>query len=575
MVTTNGLLILCQLQIAALCSCLIGCQSTKITEEIHTQFCTNDSNCPTWFICDNNNKCQCGNEHDRKVICDGDNNSSAVLDCNYITYDKDTGSTYLGACFFNCENSNKTKYETVYIQLPKNPEMLLNKSVCNYFHRTGLLCGDCEDGHNPLVLSYNLSCVKCPDGHKNWWKFVLVAFVPLTFFYFFIVLFNINVTSSRLYGLVFFCQIMTTPAYVRLIFLAFRNSHQSLLIGVKVYLFFCSFWNLDLFRSITPDICLNITTLQSLALDYLLALYPFVLILFSYTFIHLYDRKIVCIVTIWKPFHKFLTFFRKSWDVRTSVIDSFSTFFLLSYFKILSVSADLLIPTQIYKLGSNTSTFGLYYSPSVAYFGDEHYSYAIMAIAIFTLFVMIPTITLFLYPFQFFQKCLSIFPINWHFLHAFVDAFQGCYKDGTEPGTFDCRAFSLFALLIRLNFFIIHGLSLSVIFFVYADIFLAGYLIAIINIQPFKKADARHPSTDTVFFILVSLCYIAVIGRNFASTQKPAYKQLMLIITFTLAFVSIAYMLYLIIFWFISRLSWIKSLLKAQKMHNIITFGNQ
>ena len=198
-----------------------------------------------------------------------------------------------------------------------------------------------------------------------------------------------------------------------------------------------------------------------------------------------------------------------------------------------------------------------------------------MAIAIFTLFVMIPTITLFLYPFQFFQKCLSIFPINWHFLHAFVDGFQGCYKDGTEPGTFDCRAFSLFALLIRLNFFDINGLSLSVIFSVYAAIFLAVYLIAIINIQPLKKAAARHPSTDTVFFILVSLYYIAAIGRNFASTQKPAYKQLMLIITFTLAFVSIAYMLYLIIFWFISRLSWIKSLLKAQKMHNIITFGNQ
>ena len=89
------------------------------------------------------------------------------VDCNYITYDKDTGSTYLGACFFNCENSNKTKYETVYIQLPKNPEMLLNKSVCNYFHGTGLLCGDCEDGRSPLVLSHSLSCVLCPDGYKT------------------------------------------------------------------------------------------------------------------------------------------------------------------------------------------------------------------------------------------------------------------------------------------------------------------------------------------------------------------------------------------------------------------------
>ena len=73
--------------------------------------------------------------------------------------------------------------------------LLLNTSFCSYFNRTGLICGDCEEGHSPFVLSYNLSCVRCPEGHKNCWKFILVAFGPLTFFYFFVVPFNINVTS--------------------------------------------------------------------------------------------------------------------------------------------------------------------------------------------------------------------------------------------------------------------------------------------------------------------------------------------------------------------------------------------
>ena len=60
----------------------------------------------------------------------------------------------------------------------------------------------------------------------------------------------------------------------------------------------------------------------------------------------------------WKPFHKLLKIFHTSYDVRTSVIDLFATFFLL----VMSVTTDLLIPTQIDKLGSNGSTFGMYYS---------------------------------------------------------------------------------------------------------------------------------------------------------------------------------------------------------------------
>ena len=172
------------------------------------------------------------------------------------------------------------------------------------------------------------------------------------------------------------------------------------------------------------------------------------LILLSYLLIELHDRQYTAIVLIWKPFRKVLFVFRKSWDIRTSIIDSFATFFLLSYVQVLTFSANLLIPTTIYKLGSNEVQFGLYYTPTVQYFGNEHLPFAITAIIILTLFVSIPTLILILHPFQFFQNFLSFFSLNWHFLHAFVDSFQGCYKDGTEPGTFDCRWFSAIILVI-------------------------------------------------------------------------------------------------------------------------------
>ena len=522
----------------------------------HIQQCSNDSGCPTWFICDlDKEKCHCGDGHNYAVVCDENTLISAVLDCHCVTYDQDTESTHIGSCFYNCEHYNTTeKRDPVHRKLPELPNMLINDSTCTRFHRTGLLCGDCEDGHSPLVLSYNLSCVECPDGHKNWWKFILVAFVPLTFFYFFVVVFNINVTSSRLHGVVWFSQIWSTPAFVRLIVSSLSQTHPKALIATKVFVSFYNYWNLDILRMVLPDVCLNVTTLQALALDYLVALYPFVLILLSYFIIELYDRKCPCIVAVWKPFHKVLSRIQKSWNVRTSVIDSFSTFFLLSFVKIVSVSADILIPTRIYKLGSNKFTFGVYYTPSVEYFGHEHLPYAILALTLLALFVYIPTLTLILYPFQLFQKFLSLFPFNWHFLRAFVDSHQGCYKDGTEPGTFDCRWFSTVnTFLLRPLLFVIFGITRSVMFFVYAVIILAVYMATFTNLQPFKTTASRYPSTDTIFYVLLGLCYVTVIGKDVEDGESTLYSAIAFIFVFLSAFVPIVYTVGLISYWLFLR----------------------
>ena len=526
-------------------------------------YCSHSSECPTWFTCNSSNICQCGDIHDHAIFCDEDSFSSAVLDCYCVTYDKESKFTYLGSCFYNTDDHRRTG--TVYKELPTNAKMLINGSVCADFKRAGLLCGNCEDGYSPLVLSYNLSCVKCPDGHKNWWGFILVGFVPLTFFYFFVVLFNINVTSSHLHGVVWFSQALSLPALVRLIMLAVHNQYPNLLKLSKAFTLFYSFWNLDLLRSVIPDICLNVTTLQALALDYLVALYPFLLILLSHWIIKLYDSHVRFLTILWRPFRALLATFRDSMDIRTSIIDSFATFFLLSFIKVLNVTSDILIPTQIYKLGSNTSTFGVYYSPTVVFFGEEHLPYAILAIFILTLFVCIPTITLILYPFQFFQRFLSLFPFHWHYLHAFVDSFQGCYKDGTEPGTFDCRWFSVLPLLLRLILFIIFTLTLSMMFFVYAVLVLVIVLIAVINIQPFKKTAVRFPSNDSIFLVLLSLFFITNIGRDVASRENIFVHYSVLIMLALSAVVPIIYIAFFMSLWLALKIKRICQLVIRRK----------
>ena len=258
---------------------------------------------------------------------------------------------------------------------------------------------------------------------------------------------------------------------------------------------------------------------------------------------------------VWKPFRNVISIFQKSWKVQTSLIDAFATFFLLSYVKVMNVTMDLLIPTQIDKLGSNTFTLGFFYSPTITYFGHDHLPYAIFALTVLVLFIIAPLVVLILYPFQFFQKLLSFIPLRWNILHGFIDSFQGCYKDGTEPGTFDCRWFSALILLIRLsiNFMFAAKIS-SAILFLSTVILVIIYLIAIINIQPYKKKAVRYPSTDSQFLVFLSLCFIAFLGRaTLPSKGLRNYHNIMVILASMSAFGPLLYIIFLIGSWLVSK----------------------
>jgi hypothetical protein len=114
--------------------------------------CSNDSTCPTWFTCDARKRCQCNRGHTTAIACDNQAQVSTILNCNCVTFDSESKSTYAGPCFYNCLISRSIPYQV----LPRYPKTLINKSSCTPFHRTGVLCGDCEEGHSPLIFSYDL-----------------------------------------------------------------------------------------------------------------------------------------------------------------------------------------------------------------------------------------------------------------------------------------------------------------------------------------------------------------------------------------------------------------------------------
>ena len=203
---------------------------------------------------------------------------------------------------------------------------------------------------------------------------------------------------------------------------------------------------------------------------------------------------------------------------------------------------------HIHSLDGKSST-RLYYDPTLHYFGMRHLPYAILALVFLTSFVIVPTLVLIMYPFQFFHKFLSVFPMRWHFLHAFVDSFQGCYKDGTEPGTVDCRWFAQFRLFFRLALFVVYALTLNSMFFIYTAIASILWLMLLINVNPFKEHISFYLLTDSVFLVFISLFYTSVLGIDFAGMEQHVYLPAINVLATLSPFVTVLYVLYIMLHW--------------------------
>ncbi len=572
----------CQAVLLLLCMCLVVTANNSLERQLKIfgnttraecifgslryNSCSGREPCPPWFICTTTGRCKCeATSQHGGIKCSEKSMKSAVLNCHCVTYDKKDNKTFAGLCFYNCERPIRNKvFDNVYHGLPENISDL-NGYMCSRFNRGGVLCGECVEGLNPLVLSYNLGCVSCPNSRLNWLKFISVGFIPLTVFYFILVFFNINVTSSHMHGYVLFSQAVSTPAFVRLLFLNIEGLPFVSKLIKSAEPFFSS-WNLDFFRSTLSNICLDIDTLQVFTLDYCVAVYPLLLITASYLLIELYDRNVWLVVYLWRPFRFFFKLFRHNWDVRTSVIDSFATFFVLSYVKVLSISTDLLVYTPVMELPSRNVQYRLYYSSNVIIFHRYHVPYAVLAVSFLVFFILMPTLILVLYPFRFFQKCLSYYQIRWHFLPAFVDSCQGYYKDGTEPKSWDFRCFSAYGLVLRIGFCIIFILTLSAMFFVYAVIILVSMIVILLNFNPYKEAFKHYTIIDAFFMIFLSILYLSFLGINVVDIQAHSYKVTFFVMSMLATIVPVIYISAITLHWIYSRRRWGKQLLSNIKL---------
>ena len=280
--------------------------------------------------------------------------------------------------------------------------------------------------------------------------------------------------------------------------------------------------NLDFFRPFYSDLCLGIGILPTLALDYAIAVYPLLLMVISYLLISLYEKNYKITTAFWNPFRKLFSIFRRNWDIKTSVINAYATLFFLSSIKFLSVSFDLLIPIQVYQLypGHYNHTLGLYYAGDMEYFGSEHFPYAILAIVVLCMSIILPVTILALYPFHFFHKFI---PGRWSILHTFVDSFQGCYKDGTEPGTRDYRWFASVFLIVRLVQFAFFSVADKNIFFTAIIMTLILHTTLIATVKPFKLSASHYTVINVMLLQCLTMLAITILVISFAEFLAPQF----------------------------------------------------
>ena len=517
--------------------------------------CEKDGDCPTWMYLNGSSQCVCGVDLNRAVICNPSVQQIQVRTCYMITYHPVHDETIAGHSFYAC-----IRYQDVpqiYSSVSSNASRI-NHEICHQFNRRGLFCGSCEEGYSPLVYTYKLNCKTCTetDSLKNWFTFAAIAFVPVTVFYIFVLLFQFNVNSPSLHGYVLLAQLLTQTFSTKTLLAQLNTSNQLVTAPLITLQTLYSIWNLNFFRAVGPDICLRISTLNALSVEYVVAFYPMLLIIITYIVIELYSRGFRMILFVWRPFQLCSMYFRKEWNMKSSLVNVFATFLLLSYNRLLDISFSLLMFITAYNPRGKAVGRYLYYDSSKEFFGEEHCPFGILAILVLFFFNFVPFLLLLLYPMRWFQHYLNCFKLSSFALHIFVNSFTGCYKDGTEPGTRDCRYFAALFFLVRFANFLAISCTYDGYFFIVMLVIMVCFSTAFMSTRPYRSKFSHHNNTMTVFLMIGILLCSCSYGFTFTEISRPESSFSLLLFVFCFLTLPHIYIGFLVLKWVYVRVSW-------------------
>ena len=160
--------------------------------------------------------------------------------------------------------------------------------------------------------------------------------------------------------------------------------------------------------------------------------------------IELHARDFQPIVILWRPFHRNLVRFRKSWNPNASLVQAFANLFYISYTKLFFL---VYIPFDgidfVNEKGNSLNKFkATYIDPTIPYLHHKHIYLMVFSACLLVFIVISPILILTVYSTRLCNRLRNRLPPRLNLaLLTFVDTYQGCFKDGTN-GTRDYRALS-------------------------------------------------------------------------------------------------------------------------------------
>ena len=473
---------------------------------------SDNGSCPTWLYPSEEGKCICGTSLGDIIVCNNETQEVIIQRSFCLTSSqRNTGKAVVGSCLYT-QNHGKPigDRDEVYIKVNANLS-LQDQEVCDYVNREGQFCGNCKSNHHVSAYSYELKCYQCNAGlPSNIFFYLFVAYFPLTLFLVAVMLFHISVASPRLNVAVLLCQTYSLAETVRVFLRNTSGTRYETVIRLVSTVY--GIWNLDFFRAFIPPICLPLNTLEAMALDYLVALYPLLLLVCFYKLVVAHDKGCKLIVKLWRPFLWCSARIRQQWNVRHSIIDAFATFILLSYMKFLNTSFDIMTTTKVVDIHGFIIGYYMYYDGTVEFMDYKHIFYFIIAIAVLLIAALLPLVFI-LYPMKWFQVFLNKCHLNSPGLRMFMECFQGYYRDRSDGG-WDCRWYAAVYPILRIVGSVVYTLIHSKVYFLFFLLILMGVVAIILVTRPYKTKYDFYNQLDALLLMSVVVFCASVMIYN-------------------------------------------------------------